>query len=75
MLDPKINFTGMEPASSIPTECSYLLDLVLSPYNIARLDAYVNNLADYLSVRYSNYLFAWNPFELLAFSDLLCPVI
>lgn len=50
VLDPKINFTEIEPASSTSKESLYYLRHVLSPYNMARLDAYANNLADYLSV-------------------------
>ncbi|CAK9137393.1 unnamed protein product [Ilex paraguariensis] len=44
VLDPKINFTEPEPASDGFLK---LLDEILSPYDIQRLEAYTNNRADF----------------------------
>lgn len=50
VLDPKIDFTDIEPASSKSDEFSKLINTLLSPYDMGRLKDYTNNLIDYLSI-------------------------
>ncbi|XWS33239.1 hypothetical protein CRYUN_Cryun22dG0064400 [Craigia yunnanensis] len=50
VLDPKINFTDIEPAPSKSDGFSKLISTLLSPYDMGRLKDYTNNLIDYLSI-------------------------
>ena len=50
VLDPKIDFTDIEPAPSKSDGFSKLISTLLSPYDMGRLKDYTNNLIDYLSV-------------------------
>lgn len=63
VLDPKINFSDMEPTSLPTRESSYLFNHVLSGYSMARLTDYVNNLIDFLSISYLEPIFATLYFE------------
>ncbi|KAG5534138.1 hypothetical protein RHGRI_022320 [Rhododendron griersonianum] len=48
VLDPKINFTDLEPAlPTISDRFLKSLDGILTPFDMKRLEAYINNLADY----------------------------
>ncbi|TYG40640.1 hypothetical protein ES288_D12G109300v1 [Gossypium darwinii] len=50
VLDPKMDFTDIEPAPSKSDELSKLINTLLSPYDMGRLKDYSNNLIDYLSI-------------------------
>ncbi|XP_022741678.1 RNA cytidine acetyltransferase 1-like [Durio zibethinus] len=50
VLDPKINFTDIEPMPSKSDGFSKLFSTQLSPYDMGRLKDYTNNLIDYLSI-------------------------
>ncbi|KAK8717275.1 hypothetical protein V6N13_044549 [Hibiscus sabdariffa] len=50
VLDPKIDFTDIEPAASKSDGLSSLINTLLSPYDMGRLKDYSNNLIDYLSI-------------------------
>ncbi|KAF7138787.1 hypothetical protein RHSIM_Rhsim07G0045000 [Rhododendron simsii] len=48
VLDPKINFTDLEPAlPTISDRFLKSLDGILTPFDMKQLEAYINNLADY----------------------------
>ncbi|KAI8540711.1 hypothetical protein RHMOL_Rhmol08G0006900 [Rhododendron molle] len=48
VLDPKISFTDLEPAlPTISDRFLKSLDGILTPFDMKRLEAYINNLADY----------------------------
>ncbi|XP_010249467.1 PREDICTED: RNA cytidine acetyltransferase 2-like [Nelumbo nucifera] len=47
VLDPKINFTEQEPMPFTSNGFSRSLNDILSPYDMKRLEAYTNNLADF----------------------------
>lgn len=47
ILDPRIIFTEYEPAASTTKEIEDSLKEIFSPYDMKRLEAYTNNLADY----------------------------
>ncbi|KAK8653530.1 hypothetical protein V6N13_127525 [Hibiscus sabdariffa] len=50
VLDPKIDFTDIEPAPSKSDGLSNLVNTLLSPYDMGRLKDYSNNLIDFLSI-------------------------
>ncbi|KAK6258992.1 hypothetical protein SCA6_013466 [Theobroma cacao] len=50
VLDPKIDFTDIEPTASTSDGFSKLINTLLSPYDMGRLKDYTNNLIDYLSI-------------------------
>ncbi|GMI68635.1 hypothetical protein like AT1G10490 [Hibiscus trionum] len=50
VLDPKIDFTDIEPAASKSDGLSNLINTLLSPYDMGRLKDYSNNLIDFLSI-------------------------
>lgn len=52
VLDPKTDFTDIEPEPSKSDGLSKLINTLLSPYDMGRLKDYSNNLIDYLSVRF-----------------------
>ncbi|KAK9130064.1 hypothetical protein Sjap_010551 [Stephania japonica] len=48
VLDPKINFTELQPAATATSDgCGTLSNAILSPYDMKRLEAYCNNLVDF----------------------------
>lgn len=51
ILDPRINFTESEPSLSAPNGLLKLLNEILPPRFMERLESYANNLADFLSIR------------------------
>ncbi|KAK8607016.1 hypothetical protein V6N13_052767 [Hibiscus sabdariffa] len=50
VLDPKIDFTDIEPAPSKSDGLSNLINTLLSPYDMGRLKDYSNNLIDFLPI-------------------------
>ncbi|KAL6993075.1 hypothetical protein U1Q18_011194 [Sarracenia purpurea var. burkii] len=51
VLDPKINFTNLEPAlSTISDKFLKSLNDIFTPFDMERLEAYTNNLADFRSI-------------------------
>ncbi|XP_021905351.1 RNA cytidine acetyltransferase 1-like [Carica papaya] len=51
VLDPKINFMEVESPDSCTDGCLRSLNGIISPYDMERLSAYTDNLADFNSVR------------------------
>lgn len=47
MLDPKINFAGSEPAGLNTDRILKTIDEYITPLDMKKLQAYVENLADY----------------------------
>ncbi|KAK1362819.1 RNA cytidine acetyltransferase [Heracleum sosnowskyi] len=63
VLDPKINLTDTKSTSAATRVSSYLFSHLLSEYSMARLDDYVNNRIDFLSISYLEPILAILYFE------------